>query len=136
MRLLLDTNIIVDVLSKRDGYMDSLKILKCCEAKIAEGYVSAVTVTDVMYILRKSAAVENAREALLALISIADVADATKADIKGAFSCGMKDFEDAAQAMCAGRIGADLIVTRNVKDFVLSPVQAVTPSAALALISG
>jgi hypothetical protein len=48
----------------------------------------------------------------------------------------MKDFEDAAQAMCAGRIGADLIVTRNVKDFVLSPVQAVTPSAALALISG
>ena len=136
MRLLLDTNIIVDVLSKRDGYMDSLKILRCCEAKRAEGYVSAITVTDVMYILRKNAAVENARESLLALISIVDVADVTRADIKGAFSCGMKDFEDAAQAMCAGRIGADFIVTRNVKDFVLSPVQAVTPLAALALISG
>jgi predicted nucleic acid-binding protein len=136
MRLLLDTNIIVDVLSKRDGYRDSLKILKCCEVKRAEGYVSAITVTDVMYILRKNTEIENVREALLALISIADVADVARADIKGAFSCGMKDFEDAVQAMCAGRIGADLIVTRNVKDFVRSPVQAVTPSDALALIIG
>ncbi|MDR3281154.1 MAG: PIN domain-containing protein [Synergistaceae bacterium] len=136
MRLLLDTNNIVDVLSKRDGFMDSLKILRCCEAKRAEGYVSAITVTDVMYILRKNTAAANVRDALLALISIVDVADVTSADIKGAFSCGMRDFEDAAQSMCAERIVADFIVTRNVKDFVLSPVQAVTPSNALALISG
>ena len=45
MRLFLDTNIIVDVLSKREGYVDSLTVLKSCEAGIVEGWVSAAAIT-------------------------------------------------------------------------------------------
>jgi hypothetical protein len=41
----------------------------------------------------------------------------------------MNDFEDAVQAACAERIGADYIVTRNLKDFAKSPVQAILPEA-------
>jgi predicted nucleic acid-binding protein len=136
MRLLLDTNIVVDILSGRDGYADSLNVLKCCEVKRAEGFVSAITVTDVMYILRKLVAPEGVRDAVLTLTSIVDVADVSKADIKGAFSCGMGDFEDAVQAMCAKRIGADYIVTRNVKDFAVSPVRAVLPDGLLRFLRG
>ncbi|MDR1137651.1 MAG: PIN domain-containing protein [Synergistaceae bacterium] len=136
MRLLLDTNIIVDILSGRDGYAGSLGVLKCCEVKRAEGFVSAITVTDVMYILRKLAAPGGVRDAMLTLTSIADVADVSKADIKGAFSCGMDDFEDAVQAMCAKRIGADYVVTRNGRDFVGSPVRAVPPDGLLRFLRG
>ena len=134
MRLLLDTNIIVDVLSKRDGYRDSLKILKCCEVKRAEGYVSAITVTDVMYILRKNTEIENVREALLALISIADVADVARADIKGAFSCGMRASR-ASRTFSIYVFFRRMYIT-SVTVIVRSPVQAVTPSDALALIIG
>jgi predicted nucleic acid-binding protein len=134
MKLLLDTNIVVDILSKRGGYMDSLNVLKCCEIKKAEGYISAITVTDVMYILRKHIEPGSVRDALLTLTSIVDVADVTKADIRGAFSCGIRDFEDAVQAMCASRTGADYIVTRNMKDFEGSPVKPILPGDMQALL--
>jgi predicted nucleic acid-binding protein len=128
MRLLLDTNIIVDILSRRDGYIDSLKVLKYCEIKKAKGYISAITVTDVMYILRKHIAPDSVRDALLTLMAIVDIADVTRTDIRGAFSCGIRDFEDAVQAMCARRIKVDYIVTRNIKDFKGSPIQPVLPT--------
>jgi predicted nucleic acid-binding protein len=134
MKLLLDTNVVIDVLSGRSGYIDSLNVLKHCEAKKAEGFVSAVTVTDVMYILRKRMAFDGVRDAMLTLMSVVDVSDVTRADIRGAFSCGMRDFEDAVQAMCAKRIGADYIVTRNVKDFGASPVQAILPGDMLGFL--
>jgi predicted nucleic acid-binding protein len=65
---------------------------------------------------------------------VVDVADITKADIKGAFSCGIRDFEDAVQAMCARRIEADYIVTRNIKDFENSPVRPILPGDLPALM--
>jgi predicted nucleic acid-binding protein len=134
VKLLLDTNIVVDILSKREGCGDSLRILKLCEVGRAEGCVSAVTVTDITYILRKYVAPESVRDALLTLILIIDVTDVLKSDIKGAFSCGIKDFEDAVQSMCAKRIGADYIVTRNLKDFRDSPVRAISPAEALEIL--
>lgn len=135
MKLLLDTNIIVDILSKREGYEDSLRILQFCEVGRVEGYVSAVTVTDVMYILRKYIAPDNVRDTLSTLLSIVDVADVTRSDIKGAFSCGMKDFEDAVQALCAKRIGADYIVTRNLKDFEGAPARGISPKEIIELLT-
>jgi predicted nucleic acid-binding protein len=134
MKLLLDTNIVIDILSKRDGYIGFLNVLKYCEARKAGGYISAVTVTDVMYILRKHTTPDSVRDALSTLMSVADVADITKADIKGAFSCDIRDFEDAVQAMCARRIGADYIVTRNIKDFENSPVRPILPEDMPALL--
>jgi predicted nucleic acid-binding protein len=131
MKLLLDTNIIVDVLSRRDGYEASLKVLKCCEARRVDGWVSAVTITDVMYILRKYITSSNVRDALLTLLSVVRVADVLEIDIRAAFSCAMKDFEDAVQTACARRIGVDYIVTRNLKDFGASPVSVVSPTDVL-----
>jgi predicted nucleic acid-binding protein len=134
MKLFLDTNIIVDVISKRNGYKDSLRILKCCEANIFKGYVSANTVTNVMYILRKHVAPNVVRSAVQALLTIVEVATVLKSDITTAFDNGIKDYEDAVQAACAARINADCIVTRNIKDFKGSDVPAVLPAKALELL--
>jgi predicted nucleic acid-binding protein len=134
MRILLDTNIVVDIISKREGYEDSLKTLKYCEIKRADGFVSAQTVTDLIYILRKYIAPENARSAVRTLLAVVDVADVLKSDISTAFASEMKDFEDAVQASCAARIKADYIVTRNIKDFDKSPIPALLPSEMLEIM--
>lgn len=134
MKVLLDTNIIVDILSKRDGYTESLQLLRFCETKKLDGCVSTVTVTDIMYILRKHLPPELLRESIQTLLTIVDVAGVAKMDINRAFSSGMKDFEDAVQASCAKRIKADYIVTRNLRDFEESPVQAVSPADLLKLL--
>ena len=128
MRLFLDTNIIVDILSKREGYADSLTVLKSCEAGIAEGWVSTATITDVMYILRKHIHPQEVRDAVKRLLLIVDVTGVLKSDISAAFLSDMTDFEDAVQASCATRIKTDYIVTRNIKDFINSPIPAILPS--------
>jgi len=135
MRLLLDTNVIVDIVSERTGYQESLQLLKYCETWRAEGFVSAVTITDVMYILRKHISPDAVRNAVQTLLLVVDVVDVLKTDITAAFASGMKDFEDAVQASCAGRIKADYIVTRNISDFSNSIVPAISPADALKIIS-
>jgi predicted nucleic acid-binding protein len=128
MKLLIDTNIILDVLMKRaDFYDKSSRVLKLCEINKAEGFLSATSVTDVHYFLRKAVSHDQVRETMKTLLAIIDVAAVTKADIHHAFSYDMADYEDAVQTACAKRIGADYIVTRNQKDFLASPVKAVAP---------
>jgi len=133
MKFMLDTNIIVDILSKREGYEKSLQIVKYCELGVIKGFVSAVTVTDVMYILRKYIAPSLVRETVQTLLLIVDVGSVLKSDINSAFTSEMKDYEDAVQAHCAERLKADYIVTRNVKDFKESAVPAIMPDKALKL---
>ena len=131
---MLDTNIVVDIITRREGYEDSLKLLKHCELGNANGFVSAITVTDVMYILRKHVSPNLVREAVQTLLLIVDVSNILKSDITYAFSSDMKDYEDAVQASCAERMMADFIVTRNLKDFESSTVPAISPSKALQII--
>jgi len=134
MKLLLDTNIVVDIISRRTGYEESLIVLRCCETKRAEGLVSATTILDVMYILRKHISLADVKDAVQTLIAIVDVVDVKKNDIIGAFDCGMADFEDAVQSLCAKRNRADYIITRNIGDFGKSPVPAILPGDVLKLL--
>ena len=134
MKLLLDTNVIVDVLSRRDGHEPSIAVIRQCEIGKASGFISATTVTDVVYILRKHIPPPNVREAVQTLLGIVDVAGVLKSDISSALISRMRDFEDAVQAACALRIGAKYIVTRNLKDYVQSPVAAMSPDAVLEVL--
>ena len=136
MRLMLDTNVVVDIITRREGYEDSLKLLKYCETKRVYGFISATTVTDVMYIIRKHLPPNLARQAVQTLLLIVDVANVLKSDILSAFSSDMKDYEDAVQALCARRMKADFIVTKNLKDFTTSTVPAISPSGALKILRG
>jgi predicted nucleic acid-binding protein len=135
VKILLDTNIIIDVLSKREKYEHSLALIKYCELGKAEGLVSTTTVTDVMYIMGKHMSSTHIRDAVQTLLIIIDVANVLKRDITVAFSSEMQDYEDAVQAACAMRIGAKYIVTNNLKDFVKSPVPAVSPKAMLDILN-
>ena len=134
MKVLLDTNIVVDNLARRDQHEDSLNVLNLCENGELEGVVSTVTIMDVMYILRKHLKSSEARGAVLMLMQIVDVVPALKSDINSALINNCPDFEDSVQAACAARVKADYIVTRNIKDFKNSSVPAILPADMLKLL--
>ncbi len=133
MRLLIDGNILLDVLQKREPhYEDSAKIWKMCETDIAEGYVSALTFANLVYVMRKELDAEKISEVNKKLSLIFSFEDLTASDINTATELQRDDFEDEIQAATAKRIHADYIITRNVKDFKKSEVIAFTPEEFLA----
>ena len=133
MKLLIDGNIILDVLQKREPYYeDSARIWKMCETDLAEGYVSALTFANLVYVMRKELDTEKINEVLKKMSLIFTFEDLKASDISTAAEMQWNDFEDAIQAATAKRIHADHIITRNVKDFKKSKVMALTPAEFLA----
>lgn len=132
MKVLIDTNIILDVLCKRPGfYEDSVRIFKMCEVKKIVGIVSALSIPNIIYILRKELDAEKTKEILDNLMLIFSVADLKADDLKRAADMKFKDYEDAVQSACAVRLKANYIVTRNIKDFAESKVTAIKPTELL-----
>ncbi len=130
MKLLVDANILLDVLQAREPHVkDSALIWKLCETGEADGYVSALTFANLVYVMRKELDPKGVQEVLSKLQLIFHIAALTEADLKQASEMEWKDFEDAIQCATAKRIGADFIITRNVRDFLQSrKVLAFTPS--------
>ena len=129
MKVLIDTNVILDVLCRREGfYENSVKVMKYCEVNKITGVISALTIPNIVYIMRKELDAKKTKDVIEKLQLIFTVADLKAGDINKALSMNFKDFEDALQSVCASRIRADYIVTRNIKDFLLSKVTAITPS--------
>ena len=55
MRWMIDTNVILDVLLKREEFFESSKaVLTLCEDRKIQGFVSASTITDIFYLTRKA----------------------------------------------------------------------------------
>ena len=133
MRLLIDANVVLDVLQKREPYWkDSSVIWKLCETEQVEGYISTLTFANLMYVMRRELDPAQIRDVLDKLRLIFRFADFTAADMEKAAEMGWDDFEDAIQAATAERIMADSIITRNVRDFRSSRVIAFTPSEYIA----
>ena len=133
MRFLIDANIVLDVLQKREPYWkDSSVIWKLCETEQVEGYISTLTFANLMYVMRRELDPAQIRDVLDKLRLIFRFADFTAADLEKAAEMGWDDFEDAIQAATAERIMADSIITRNVRDFRNSKVIAFTPSEFIA----
>ncbi len=131
MRILLDTNVIIDNLARRDEYGESLEILTQCEIGVLEGIITTVTLMDVMYIMRKSLSTGELRESAKMLMQIVDVVPVLKSDISAALISKISDFEDAVHASCAARSKADCIVTRNTKHFHGASIPSVLPGELL-----
>ena len=99
MRFLIDANIVLDVLQKREPYWkDSSVIWKLCETEQAEGYISTLTFANLMDVMRRELDPAQIRDVLDKLRLIFRFADFTAADMEKAAEMGWDDFEDAIQA--------------------------------------
>ena len=129
MKILIDTNIIVDVLADREGFAEpASRLFKLCEIGRIQGCIYALSIANIAYILRKELDRGQIAEVIAKLDSIFTIADMKAEDLKKAAVLPMNDYEDALQSVCASRLKADYIVTRNLKDFKNSKVPAVAPS--------
>ncbi|MCI9622711.1 MAG: PIN domain-containing protein [Lachnospiraceae bacterium] len=129
MRILIDTNVILDALTGRQPHFDDAdKIIKLCADKKVQGYLAAHSISNIFYILRKDLPIEDRRIVLLNLCEILEVEGVDSRKVKSALNRGdFKDLEDCIQDECAAAIKADYIVTRNKKDFENSIVPAILP---------
>lgn len=136
MRILIDTNVILDALTGRQPYFDDAdRIIKLCADKKVQGYLAAHSISNIFYILRKDLSVEDRRKVLLNLCEILVVEGADSRKVKSALNrMDFVDLEDCIQDECAVTIKADYIVTRNVKDFENLLVPVILPKEFLNLI--
>lgn len=130
MTILLDTNVILDILQKREPFFaDSYKALRKAIEGEADCLISATAATDIFYVLRKALqSSQQAKGHIEQLSQLVTFADVQGVDIHTALMRSMPDFEDAVVDAVAERHGASYIVTRNIRDFAGSVVQAITPT--------
>ena len=132
MKVLIDTNVILDVLYKREGfYEDSLKIWKLCEIRKLDGYISALSIPNIVYILRRELDPEKTLEVINNINLVFKIYDLKSDIIMQAAEKKTKDYEDALQIVTAQKLKASFIVTRNIKDFAGSKIIALKPSELL-----
>lgn len=135
MKLLIDANILLDVLQKREPHFhNSSLIWKLCETDSVEGYVSSLTFANLIYVMRKELDPNKIENVLQQLKLIFQLTDLSVTDITKAANLKWDDFEDAIQSVIAERIHADYIITRNVRDFNKSRIIAFTPEEYLSRI--
>ena len=126
---MIDANILLDVLAKREKfYKDSSLIWLMCETGKATGYVSALTVANIIYIMRKELDEEKIKDVLDKLFLVFKVADLTGDILSSSATLKWKDYEDAVQLVTARKVHADCIVTRNSKDYKDSKIPVLTPA--------
>ena len=128
MKILIDTNILLDVLYNRKEFVnDSLMIFKLCELNEVEGYMSAISIPNIIYIMRKSLTKDQTNDLVNKLLLIFKVVDLKSEDLLNALTLDFNDYEDAIQCASAKRIKAQYILTRNLRDFKSSPIKAIEP---------
>lgn len=132
MRVLIDTNVILDLLCNRPSFSDdAARIFRLCEIRAIEGVISALSIPNIVYIMRKELDENKIQEIIRMMSTILSIEDLRGDDMLKAAMLPIRDFEDALQSLCATRIKADFIVTRNLKDFANSRVMAIKPSELL-----
>jgi predicted nucleic acid-binding protein len=113
MRVLFDTNVLLDALLARDRFVaDSVALLEAIEAGQLVGFMSATTVTDVHYLVErqtKSAAV--AMVAVTRLLALMEVCAVDRRVLEQAIALKLPDFEDAVQVACAVAMKIEAIVS-------------------------
>lgn len=128
MRLLIDANIILDVLLKREPhYISSANILRLGETDGYRCFASTLTFANIVYITRKSLKPSQIENLLDKMALQIDFADLTAQDMRNAAELKWNDYEDALQEVIAERIPVDCIVTRNKSDFSNSKIDVFSP---------
>ena len=133
MRVLVDTNVLLDVGLQREGFLaDSMQVLRWCANHPGRAFIAWHSLSNVYYIMRKQCGDRVAREFAAILLEDFEIPATGSASAKHALHLPMTDLEDALQVVAAIAAAADVIVTRDVADYRDSTVPARTPAEFLA----
>lgn len=135
IKVLIDLNVILDVLQKREPfYATSARALAAAEIDQIKGFVAAHSLTTLFYLISKDQSEQVARIMLTELLQLLSVAQVDQTTIEQALNLPYKDFEDAVQMISAVQVGAQYLVTRNIKDYKSGPLPVIQPAELLTLL--
>ena len=130
--MLLDTDVLIDIaLDRRPHSGPSSELLDRVERGPRRAFVAWHTLSNFYSLVTSARGDADTRDFIAELVRFVEVAPADAAAVHYAVSLPMADFENAMQVAAARACGAQHIVTRNVRDFVRSPIPAMTPREAL-----
>ncbi|MEA5571318.1 PIN domain-containing protein [Calothrix sp. UHCC 0171] len=124
MKVLIDTNIVLDFLLQRETFFkDAERLFQAVDQGEVVGYVTATTLTDIFYISRRhTRSIEQARQAVSETLTAMVICPVDRTVLELAFDSGLNDFEDAVQIFSAVAQGLEVIVTRDAEGFSSSPI--------------
>ena len=132
MRILLDTNVVLDVLLRRQPWVvEASAIWQANDEGRVTGYLMASALTDIFYVARRLVNLETARAAVQTCLDAFEFCSVDRYALELAHGMPGMDFEDNLQIACADVAGLDAIITRNLDDFQISPVPVLTPTQML-----
>ena len=133
--VLIDSDVILDFYLDRKPFAENAsEILHLCEIESIKGFVTPVMISNIYYLLKKTASHQKVIENLIKLMKFIDVVIIDKTEVLNALNSHFKDFEDALQSFSAEHQGdISVIITRNVKDYKTSNLAVMTPDEFLKL---
>ncbi len=135
MKLLIDTNVVLDVILNRTPWSaDAARLLVAVERDQVAGYVAGHTITTVHYVVARATDRQTATTAVSDLLRLLPVVALGTPDFNHALVLGLTDYEDAVQAAASLKIGADYLVTRNPRDYRGAPVKTRSAGEVVALL--
>lgn len=135
MKILFDTNIILDVMLLREPfYRVASFLLAAVERKTIEGYICSITVTTIHYLVTKVKGSKVAKQQIENILQIFQIAPVDKIILEKALHSRINDYEDAVIHEAAVGIGAEGIVTRDPKDFRYSKLSVFDPEELIKLL--
>jgi len=136
MKVLVDTNVVLDILLNRVPFYDSSAYIEVlAEANIITGYISASAITDIFFIAKGSLGKKSTKEALKNLLSVFKPATVTDNHIYQALNLDWKDFEDSVQYVVGEGFSANYIITRNIDDYASGSIPVVTPEQFIQVVA-
>jgi predicted nucleic acid-binding protein len=132
--ILVDLNIIIDYLNKREGHEKALELIIQCCLKKTKGYVCAHEITTLAYFLQKENKNRNKNVKIISgILKMFEIIEINKALLEKALLSNINDYEDAVVVESAKARNIDYIITKNTKDFKNSQITPLLPGEYLAI---
>ncbi len=132
MRVLLDTDVILDLLLDRAPFAEhTARLMELNEQQVFEAYVSAITPVNVFYIGRKLIGGEATRRGIAELLAAVRICPVDAGVLRNALALPFTDYEDAVQHAAATASLLDAVVTRNTEDYRAATLPVHTPDTFL-----
>ena len=135
MRVLFDTNVVLDALLDRDPWAEAaVTLFARVEAGELVGHLGATTLTTVYYIAARNVGVDAAERMMRDLLRLFEVAPVNRAVLEGAMGLDFADFEDAVLHESGKSVGVDALTTRDPQGFARSSLRVYAPDALVAAL--
>ncbi len=135
-KVLVDTDVVIDFITKREPFAQgAAQLFNLADKNQVELYVSSLCLNNVYYLMRKIIGHKKTIATLQQLVEIVEVLSVDKHVVKNALNSKFSDFEDALQHFTAvENRDADIIITRNLKDYKHSNIPVMTAGSFIELL--